>query len=95
MFIHLSDCQSNEKFLNQYIYWITLTPLLFQSKLKGIVLFEMQSLTWNHLQAGLPAGQLPFLVQIVYQLFSASNAGSIDSAANIHYVTPSVQHQPI
>ena len=49
---------------HQAKYWnSTLTPLEVQSKFKDIVLFEPQSQTWNRLQAGLPAGQLSFLIR--------------------------------
>ena len=45
-------------------YWnSTLAPLQVQSKFKDIIHLEPQSQTWNHLQAGLPAGQLSFFVQ--------------------------------
>ena len=48
---------------HQAEYWnSTLTPLEVQSKFKDIVLLEPQSQTWNRLQAGLPAGQLSFLI---------------------------------
>ena len=49
---------------HQAEYWnSTLTSLEVQSKFKGIVLLEPQSQTWNRLQAGLPAGQLSFLIR--------------------------------
>ena len=49
---------------HQAEYWnSTFTPLEVQSKFKDIILLEPQSWTWNCLQAGLPAGQLSFLIQ--------------------------------
>ena len=49
---------------HQAEYWnSTLTPLEVQSKFKDIVLLEPQLRTWNRLQAGLPAGQLSFLIR--------------------------------
>ena len=43
------------------IWNASLTPLLVQSKF--IILLEPQSHTWNRLLAGLPAGQLSFLIR--------------------------------
>ena len=45
------------------IWNASLTPLLVQSKFKDIILLEPQSHTWNRLLAGLPAGQLLFLIR--------------------------------
>ena len=49
---------------HQAEFWnSTLDPLVVQSKFKDIILLEPQSWTWNRLQAGLPAGQLSFLLR--------------------------------
>ena len=45
------------------IWNASLTPLLVQSKFKDIILLEPQSHIWNRLLAGLPAGQLSFLIR--------------------------------
>ena len=49
---------------NHVAHWnSTLDPLQVQSKFKGIVVLEGTSHVWNRMLAGLPAGQLSFLLR--------------------------------